>query len=124
MGGKFQVSRVDSRDDEPIKIDKVVDELVLGDGLGLGFGFGGWVMIGFDLSFGDEVLIPADEVLVAVVVGSCHGAANGHLSFSGEDDDIDKFFGERDLVLWDINGLENSHVTTVVARIFSDNYFA
>ncbi len=97
-GGKLQVSWIDPGDDEPVEIDEVVDELVLGDGLGLGFGFGGWVMVGFDLFLGDKVLVPADEVLVTVVVWSSHCAANGHLSLSGEDDDVYEFFGKRNLL--------------------------
>jgi hypothetical protein len=124
VSGKLQVSCVDSGDNEAVEINEVVDELVLSYRLFLSFWFGGRVMIGFNLSFGDEVLVPAYEVLITVVVRSCDCAANGHLSLSGEDNDVDEFFGKWDLLLWDIHSLENSQITAVIARIFSDNYFA
>ncbi len=124
VSSKLQVSWIDSGDNEAVKINEVVDELVMSYRLFLSFGFGGRVMVGSNLSFRDEVLVPAYPVLVTVVVRSCHCAAYGYLSLSGEDNDINKFFGEWDLFLWDINSLENSQITAVIARIFSDNYFA
>jgi hypothetical protein len=124
MRGKFKVSRVNSGNNETIKINQMVDELKLSDGFFLGVGFGCGVTVGLDLFLGDEVLVPTDKILVAIVVGASHGTANWAFAFCGEDDDVDKFFRERNLFFWNVHSFQNPHIPTKIARIFCDDNFS